>query len=196
MIKISDIRGREILDSRGNPDGRSRRRPWRRQLGRAACRPARRPARARRWNCATATSPAISARACCRPSAMSTAHCVLPCSDRSSTNQRALDQCMIDLDGTDNKGRLGANALLAISLAAARAEAQSKQVSAVPPSRRQHRDAGADDEYHQWRRARRQQRRHPGIHDPAGRRSQFSRSAALRRRDFSRAEEVCCVHRA
>ena len=36
---------------------------------------------------------------------------------------------MIDLDGSANKGRLGANALLAISLAAAKAEAQSKQLS-------------------------------------------------------------------
>ena len=44
-------------------------------------------------------------------------------------DQRALDQCMIDLDGSDNKGKLGANALLAISLATARAEAMSKRVS-------------------------------------------------------------------
>jgi enolase len=44
-------------------------------------------------------------------------------------NQRALDQHMINLDGSDNKGRLGANALLAISLAAAKAEAQSAGVS-------------------------------------------------------------------
>src|ERR1043166_2413931 len=31
-------------------------------------------------------------------------------------DQRALDQAMIDLDGTDNKGRLGANAILGVSL--------------------------------------------------------------------------------
>ncbi len=37
--------------------------------------------------------------------------------------QRAIDTRMIDLDGTDNKGRLGANALLAVSLAAAQAAA-------------------------------------------------------------------------
>jgi enolase len=36
-----------------------------------------------------------------------------------------LDVRMIELDGTENKGRLGANALLAVSLAAARAQAQS-----------------------------------------------------------------------
>ena len=44
-------------------------------------------------------------------------------------DQRAVDQCMIDLDGSENKGRLGANALLAISLAVAKAEAQSKDMS-------------------------------------------------------------------
>jgi enolase len=38
-------------------------------------------------------------------------------------DQRALDRVMRDLDGTPNKGRLGANAILAVSLAAARAVA-------------------------------------------------------------------------
>ena len=39
-------------------------------------------------------------------------------------DQRYLDQRLIDLDGTDTKGRLGANALLAVSLASARAAAE------------------------------------------------------------------------
>ena len=39
------------------------------------------------------------------------------------TDQRLIDQTMIDLDGTENKGRLGANAILSVSLAAARAAA-------------------------------------------------------------------------
>jgi enolase len=38
-------------------------------------------------------------------------------------DQEALDRAMIDLDGTDNKGRLGANAILGVSLAAAKAAA-------------------------------------------------------------------------
>ena len=38
-------------------------------------------------------------------------------------NQRALDAALIELDGTPNKGRLGANAILGVSLAAARAAA-------------------------------------------------------------------------
>jgi enolase len=39
-------------------------------------------------------------------------------------NQRGIDAKMIELDGTPNKGRLGANAILAVSMAAARASAQ------------------------------------------------------------------------
>jgi enolase len=39
------------------------------------------------------------------------------------TQQKALDQTMIELDGTANKGRLGANAIVAVSMAAARAGA-------------------------------------------------------------------------
>src|SRR6478735_3819475 len=42
-----------------------------------------------------------------------------------AADQRALDQKMIELDGTENKGRLGANAILAVSMAAARAAANS-----------------------------------------------------------------------
>jgi enolase len=40
-----------------------------------------------------------------------------------AADQRALDKKMIALDGTENKGRLGANAILAVSMAAARASA-------------------------------------------------------------------------
>ena len=42
-----------------------------------------------------------------------------------AADQRALDQKMIELDGTENKGRLGANAILSVSMAAARAAAIS-----------------------------------------------------------------------
>lgn len=41
-------------------------------------------------------------------------------------DQRGLDKAMIDADGTDNKAVLGANAILAVSLAAAKAAAQDK----------------------------------------------------------------------
>ncbi len=42
-----------------------------------------------------------------------------------ATDQEDVDQAMIDLDGTDNKSRLGANSILAVSLATAKAAAQS-----------------------------------------------------------------------
>ncbi len=45
-----------------------------------------------------------------------------------AADQETLDQALIDLDGTPNKGRLGANATLAVSLAAAKAAACAKQV--------------------------------------------------------------------
>ncbi len=40
-------------------------------------------------------------------------------------DQRLVDQAMIDLDGTPNKAKLGANAILGVSLAVAKAAAES-----------------------------------------------------------------------
>jgi enolase len=45
---------------------------------------------------------------------------------KDATQQAELDRAMIDLDGTPNKGRLGANAILAVSMAAARAAAAAQ----------------------------------------------------------------------
>src|ERR1700743_568516 len=42
-----------------------------------------------------------------------------------AANQRLIDATMIALDGTENKGKLGANAILAVSMACARAAAES-----------------------------------------------------------------------
>jgi enolase len=44
---------------------------------------------------------------------------------QDATNQRAIDQAMIEADGAPNKGKLGANAILAVSMAAARAAASA-----------------------------------------------------------------------
>ena len=43
-------------------------------------------------------------------------------------DQRGIDQLMIELDGTENKSRLGANAILGVSMAVARASAASRRV--------------------------------------------------------------------
>jgi enolase len=129
MIKIKDIRGREILDSRGNPtveadvtlaDG---------TMARAGV-----PSGA-----STGTREAVELRDGDKSrylgkgvrKAVANVNGVLRDGllGRDFENQRALDDCMIALDGSDNKGTLGANALLAISLATAKAEAASKGFS-------------------------------------------------------------------
>lgn len=46
---------------------------------------------------------------------------------KDAEDQRAIDNAMIEADGTENKGNLGANAILAVSLATARAEAASQK---------------------------------------------------------------------
>ena len=46
-----------------------------------------------------------------------------------AADQRGLDQALIELDGTPNKGRLGANAILGVSLAVAKAAAAEADVS-------------------------------------------------------------------
>lgn len=43
--------------------------------------------------------------------------------DKDATDQRAIDELLLELDGTPNKGRLGANAILGVSLAVAKAAA-------------------------------------------------------------------------
>lgn len=49
-------------------------------------------------------------------------------SGKDFADQRSLDQALLDLDGTPNKAHLGANAILAVSLAFARAVATQKQI--------------------------------------------------------------------
>lgn len=128
MSEIVDVRAREILDSRGNPtvevdvltaDG---------AIGRAAV-----PSGA-----STGSREALELRdgdkgryggkgvltACANVNGeLRDAVLGLEVSD-----QEGLDQTMIDLDGTENKGRLGANALLGVSMAAAHAAAQEKSL--------------------------------------------------------------------
>jgi len=129
MIKITDVRGRELLDSRGNPtveadvtlaDG---------STARAGV-----PSGA-----STGTREAVELRDGDRSrylgkgvrKAVASVNGVLRDTLLASEfdNQRAVDDCMIALDGSDNKGNLGANALLAVSLAVAKAEAVSKGMS-------------------------------------------------------------------
>ena len=54
---------------------------------------------------------------------MSTERSPRPCAAGTPTDQRGLDETLIRLDGTDGKSRLGANSLLGVSMASARAAA-------------------------------------------------------------------------
>lgn len=127
MADIIDILGREILDSRGNPtvevevlleDG---------AVGRAAV-----PSGA-----STGSLEAIELR---DKDERYNGKGVLQAVDNvngeiadsivgmSAMEQRVIDHALIELDGTDNKGRLGANAILGVSLAVARAAAESLEM--------------------------------------------------------------------
>jgi len=124
MSQIVDIRGREILDSRGNPtveadvtlDSGAR--------GRAAV-----PSGA-----STGSREAVElrdgdkARFGGKGVRQAVSHVNGEIRNallkHDSADQQAIDRIMIELDGTPTKGRLGANAILAVSLAAARAMAQ------------------------------------------------------------------------
>jgi len=124
MSEIIDITAREILDSRGNPtvevdvileDG---------TLGRASV-----PSGA-----STGTREAVEKRdgdqgryggkGVLEAVAAVNGEIAEAALGMDATEQVELDQMMIDLDGTPNKGRLGANAILGVSLAAAKAAAQ------------------------------------------------------------------------
>ena len=128
MIRISDIRGREILDSRGNPtveadvtleDG---------SFARAGV-----PSGA-----STGTREAVELRdgdkgrylgkGVTKAVANVNGELKDALVGKDFADQRAVDDAMLKLDGSDNKSRLGANALLAISLATAKADAASKGV--------------------------------------------------------------------
>ena len=121
-MKILDVRGREVLDSRGNPtvevdvvlDGGAR--------GRAAV-----PSGA-----STGEREALELRDGDRTrylgkgvrTAVANVNGEIATTLKTrDLSQRELDDAMIALDGTPNKGRLGANALLGVSLAAMKADA-------------------------------------------------------------------------
>ena len=126
MIKIVDIHAREILDSRGNPTVEAEVTLEGGCSARAGV-----PSGA-----STGTREAVELRDGDKSRylgkgvqrAVANANGVIRDAllAESFADQRALDQTMIDLDGSPNKGNLGANALLAVSLAAAKAQASAE----------------------------------------------------------------------
>jgi enolase len=126
MSAIVDVRGREILDSRGNPTVEAEVVLASGEKGLAAV-----PSGA-----STGTREAVElrdgdkARYLGKGVRKAVAHVNNEIKHAlvgmEAGEQSALDRRMIDLDGTSTKGRLGANAILAVSLAAARAAAQEE----------------------------------------------------------------------
>ncbi len=126
MTAIIDIHGREILDSRGNPtvevdvlleDG---------SFGRAAVPSgastgAHEAVELRDGDKARYLGKGVTKAVDAVNSEIADALIGLDAED-----QREIDMAMIDLDGTPNKGRLGANAILGVSLAAAKAAADAR----------------------------------------------------------------------
>jgi enolase len=129
MSEIIDIRAREILDSRGNPTIEADVFLASGSYGRAAV-----PSGA-----STGVREAIELRDGDKSrylgkgvrNAVANVHReIRPAMEGiEGGNQAALDRALIDLDGTDNKGKLGANAILGVSLAVAKASADSADLA-------------------------------------------------------------------
>ena len=128
MSEISEIHGREIIDSRGNPTVEAEVILASGVVGRAAV-----PSGA-----STGTREAVELRDNDKQryggkgvlTAVENINTEIRNAVRGkdSAGQSEIDRLMIELDGTDNKARLGANALLAVSLANAHANANEQAV--------------------------------------------------------------------
>ncbi|MGE6565538.1 phosphopyruvate hydratase [Pseudomonas hunanensis] len=128
MAKIVDIKGREVLDSRGNPTVEADVLLDNGIIG-SACAPS---------GASTGSREALELRDGDKSRYMgkgvlkAVANINGPIRDlllgKDPSDQKALDRAMIELDGTENKAKLGANAILAVSLAAAKAAAQDQDL--------------------------------------------------------------------
>ena len=128
MAKIVDIKGREVLDSRGNPTVEADVLLDNGIIG-SACAPS---------GASTGSREALELRDGDKSRYLgkgvlkAVANINGPIRDlllgKDPVDQKALDHAMIALDGTENKGSLGANAILAVSLAAAKAAAQDQDL--------------------------------------------------------------------
>ncbi len=126
MTDIIQVQGREILDSRGNPTVEAEVRLASGAFGRAAS-PSGASTGARE---AVELRDGDKARYLGKGTRKAVGNVNGEIRDAAlghdGLNQAGLDQRLCDLDGTDNKGRLGANAILAVSLATAHAAAAER----------------------------------------------------------------------
>ncbi len=129
MSNITEVRGREIIDSRGNPTVEADVVLASGAIGRAAVPSGASTGAREAVELRDDEASRFGGKGVLKAVSHVNGEIAKALIGQDGLNQAALDQTMIDLDGTHNKGRLGANALLAVSLAAARAAAEEKGIA-------------------------------------------------------------------
>ncbi|HEX6966287.1 MAG TPA: phosphopyruvate hydratase [Gemmatimonadaceae bacterium] len=125
MSEIADIRAREILDSRGNPTVEADVYLDNGVMGRAAVPSGASTGEHEAIELRDADPERYGGKGVLR-AVQNIEETIAPAlRGMPAVDQIAIDRAMIDLDGTPNKERLGANAILAVSMAVARAAARS-----------------------------------------------------------------------
>jgi enolase len=127
-FSITDLSALEILDSRGNPTLQVDVTLTSGVTARAGSPQAPPPEAARLSSYATAMRPATAARASPTPVANVNGELRDLLGARTWTSLAQVDGAMIEADGTENKSRLGANAIVGVSMAVARALATGGQL--------------------------------------------------------------------
>jgi len=128
MNKISHITAREILDSRGNPTVEADVALTNGAIGRAAVPSGASTGSLEALELRDGDERRYSGKGVQRAVANINGEIQNYLQGRDATDQSGIDKGLIDLDGSKNKGRLGANALLAVSLATAKAVAVSSDL--------------------------------------------------------------------
>src|SRR4051812_9934539 len=123
MSRIKDIRGREIMDSRGNPTVEADVVLQSGVLGRAAVPSGASTGSREALELRDGDAKRYLGKGVTRAVANVNGELKKLLVGRDARDQAGIDRAMIECDGTDMKSRLGANALLAVSLATARAAA-------------------------------------------------------------------------
>jgi len=123
MPKISRLRGLEILDSRGRPTVKAVCELEGGAVGSASVPSGASTGAAEALELRDGDANRYGGLGCRKAAANVSGTLNDSFSERSFETQEDLDRAMVELDGTDNKSRLGANAILAVSMAFARAAA-------------------------------------------------------------------------
>jgi enolase len=126
MQKIDKVHGREVLDSRGNPTVEVEVTLAGGAVGRAIVPSGASTGQHEAVELRDGDKARFGGKGVTRAVAAVDGELGAAVKGMDATDQETLDRRMIELDGTPNKGRLGANAILGVSLAAARAAAASK----------------------------------------------------------------------